>query len=267
MEIKNEIKNKNKYNFKKKGQLSEKEINTLMDDYKTAYPIKEKLKELYITSNYYNANKNNNETVSHDLNQNDENKLISTKKTFNSIDTTSHKNQKHIFIHTNKKLINKKQKTFRQNIFNNLSPSVDNSFYSFNKNLLNKLSKSNKIINIYNENKNGKDISKMNEVNINHPIVKKSIESINYYGPYFSYCPSCRNKNLEYYNKMEPNQCIGLIHFIKKVRNKNEMMNIRRTSSVAPNKKTNFQKETFESDNDNNSKDDYTENEKLDNFI
>ena len=31
-----------------------KEINTFMDDYKTAYPIKEKLKELYITSNYYN---------------------------------------------------------------------------------------------------------------------------------------------------------------------------------------------------------------------
>ena len=265
-EIKNEI--KNKYSIKKKGQLSEKEINTLMDDYKTAYPIKEKLKELYITSNYYNTNKNKNETVAHDLNQIDENQLINTKKTYNSIDTSSLKNPRHTFNHTNKKLITKKQKTFRQNIFNNLSPSIDNTFYSFNKNLLNRISKINKRkINIYNENKNGKDISKMNEVSINHPIVKKSIESINYYGPYSSFCPSCLNRNLEYYNKMEPNQCIGLIHFIKKVRHKNDIMNIKRTSSIVPNKKTSFQKETLESDNDNNFKGDNTEAEKLDNFI
>ena len=44
-----------------------KEINTFMDDYKTAYPIKEKLKELYITSNYYNSKKNKNQTIFHEL--------------------------------------------------------------------------------------------------------------------------------------------------------------------------------------------------------
>ena len=266
-EIKNEI--KNKYNFKKKSELSEKEINTLIEDYKTAYPIKEKLKELYITSNYYNSNKNLNETqtLSHNLNQNNDNHLMCTKKTYNSIEPTSRKNTRHIFIHTNKKNISKKQRTFRQNIFNNLSPSIDNTFYSFNKNILNKISKSNKIINIYNENKNknGKDIGKINE--ISNPIIKKSIESINYYGPYFSFCPSCCNKNLEYYNNLEPNHCVELIHFIKKERHKNDFMNIRRTSSVIPNKKTSIQKETLESENDINSKVNNIDNEKLDNFV
>ena len=250
---------KNKYSFKRKGELTDKEINTLMDDYKTAYPIKEKLKELYITSNYYNSNNNNkNESVINDSNKNDENSLNLTKKTNISIDTASRKLQRHTFMHTNKKLISKKQKTFRQNIFNNLNPSKDNTFYSFNKNNLNKLTKTKKFININNDNKDN--------TKINNPIIKKNIESINFYGPYFSFCPSCRTKNLEYYNNMEPNKCLELIQFIKKIRHKNNLINIRRTFSVSPNKKTMMQKETLESENGLNSKGDFSENEKVDNF-
>lgn len=249
---------KNKYSFKKKGELTEKEINTLMDDYKTAYPIKEKLKELYITSNYYNSNNHKNELIINDLNKNDENSFNITKKTNNSIETPSHKLQRHTFMHTNKKLISKKQKTFRQNIFNNLNPSKDNIFYSFNKNNLNKLTKTNKFININNENKDN--------TKINNPIIKKNIESINFYGPYFSFCPSCRTKNLEYYNNMEPNKCLELIQFIKKIRHKNNLINIRRTFSVSPNKKSIMQKETLESEKALNSKGDFSENEKVDNF-
>ena len=258
---------KNKYNFNQKNDLSEKEISTLMDDYKTAYPIKEKLKELYITSNYYN-NKKKNETIFQELYENDDNKLNNTKKTYNSIDTTYRKMPRHVFVHTNKKLINKKQKTFRQNIFNNLSPAIDNNtIYSINNDILkklNKINRSNKIINMNKENKFN-DINKIND--INNPIIKKNIEGINFYGPYFSFCPSCRTKNMEFYNNLEQGQCLELIQFIKKVRHKNPIMNIRKTCSVSPIKKLYIKKETLESEEKTNSKDEYTENDKVGSLI
>jgi hypothetical protein len=262
---------KNKFNLRNKGELTDKEINTLMDDYKTAYPIKEKLKELYITSNYYNSNKNINldnngyGMIMDDLTKIDENKTNFSKRTNNSIDTASHGMPRHTFMYINKKLVNKKQKTFRQNIFNNLSPSRENKFYSSCNNSLGKI---NRTIRFFDANKENDDNIKMN-----NPMVKKSIESINYYGPYFSFCPSCKNKNMNYYYNMEPNKCIELIQFIKKVRNKNNIMNIKRTISVSPNQKTAIiQKEVLESENGTqngiNSKagGDLSENEKIDNF-
>ena len=98
-------------------------------------------------------------------------------------------------------------------------------------------------------------------------VIKKNIESINCYGPYFSFCPSCRNKNMEYYNNMEPKQCLEIIHLIKKVRHSNNIMNIRRTSSVSPIKKSKIQREALESENGSNPKDDSTEIEKVDKFV
>ena len=89
-------------------------------------------------------------------------------------------------------------------------------------------------------------MNKLNE--INNPIIKKNIESINFYGPYCSFCPTCRNKNIEYYDKMEPNQCLKIINFIKKARNKKSIMGIKRTISVSPNKKSIVQKETLETE-------------------
>ena len=258
---------KNKFGLKSKGELTDKEINTLMDDYKTVYPIKEKLKELYITSNYYNSNKNikvdSNKYgfTMDDVTKIDENKTNFSKRTNNnSIDTTSHIMPRHTFMCTNKKLISKKQKTFRQNIFNNLYPSMENKYYSSCDNSLGKI---NKTIRFFDASKDNADsIKKTN------PAVQKSIESINYYGPYFSFCPSCKNKNMNYYYNMEPNKCIELIQFIKKVRNKNNIMNIKRTVSVSPNQKSNnVQKETLESENIVPSKaGDLSENEKNDDF-
>lgn len=259
---------KNKYSFKKKGQLSQKEINALMDDYKTAYPIKEKLNELYITSNYYNINNNNNKNeiengiINNEINTNDENKLINTKKSFNSVDT-NHKFPRHTFTHTDKKLISKKQRTFRQNIFNNLSSSSeDKTFYPFNKVILNKNKAMNRILNISNENKVNNNIRKI--IEINNPIIKRNVESINYYGPYFSFCPSCRNKNINFYSKLDPNKCLELIHLIKKVRQKNTIVNAKRTCSVSPKKKPIVQKETLESENGIISNNNFTENEQVD---
>ena len=54
------------------------------------------------------------------------------------------------------------------------------------------------------------------KVKITNPTVIKHLEGINYYGPYFSYCPPCGNRNLEYYKNLEINQCLKIIHQIKK---------------------------------------------------
>ena len=66
---------------------------------------------------------------------------------------------------------------------------------------------------------------------------------------------------------MEPKQCLEIIHLIKKVRNNNDILNIRRTSSVSPIKKSVAQKDTLESENGINDKEYLTENEKADKFV
>ena len=252
---------KNKYSFKKNKVMTEKEINALMDDYKNAYPIKEKLKELYITSNYYNFKNNKFNTISVNESDKNESKINSnmniSKRACNSIDTMYSKLPRHTFIHTNKKLISKKQRTFRQNIFNNLNPSIDrdnnNTHYSLNKDTLNKIITKKKI------NLNKEKENEMKITIISNPIIKKSIESINFYGPYYSFCSSCRKKNLEYYNNMESNHCFDIIHLIKKARHKNQLTNLTKNSK----EKHVAQKDTLESENFINSKNEVIENEKV----
>jgi hypothetical protein len=56
------------------------------------------------------------------------------------------------------------------------------------------------------------------KIEIRNPEIKKCLEDINYYGPYFSHCPSCKNKNLNFYQTLEPHQCLKLLNFIKKER-------------------------------------------------
>ena len=48
--------------------------------------------------------------------------------------------------------------------------------------------------------------------------IMKQLESINYYGPYYSYCPPCYNRNVDYYNNLDDNKLIQIIQQIKKRR-------------------------------------------------
>ena len=254
---------RNKFSFSKKNELSEKEINALMEEYKTTFPIKEKLQELYITSNYYKINKNKNDQITAN-DENSENKIINAHQTHNSINSNTMSQMKRNTYNSlnsvNKKIVSKKQKTFRQNIFNNLSPSNENTFYTLDKSNLMNINKSSNIIRKKNAQANNNNTQKI--IEITNPIIKKNVESINNFGPYFSFCPSCRNKNMEFYNNLEPNHCLELIHYIKKIRNKNPLLEIRRrTASVSPNIQSNNQKETVESDRI------LSENEKGDNFV
>ena len=58
---------------------------------------------------------------------------------------------------------------------------------------------------------------------IKSPIAYKHLERINFYGPYYSYCPSCGYRNLKFYKKLNLNQLIKFTNIIKKYRKKNNI--------------------------------------------
>ena len=116
---------------------------------------------------------------------------------------------------------NERQEAFRQNIYNKMIPlnlkiqSVKNKNNKINKKQENKFG-------LY-LNLNTEEFNK--KIEIKNPIVKKYLESINFYGPYYSYCPPCKNRNMEFYKKMEQEKTIKLIQFIKKARGKSAIIN------------------------------------------
>ena len=199
---------------KPKHDYTEKEINNILEDFKINYPIKEKLKELYDKTNYYssksgfnnfmNGGKNMNLTTTRNLRSQS---YINKSKEEAESDSKFNRN---IFYNTIKnQQIFKRKNVIRQNVFNNL------------------VSKRDSIISKSTSHKNTKKLnpiifsdykSFINKLKIKNPIVDKNLENINFYGPYFSYCPPCYNKNIEYYNNLEINQCIGLLHHIKKLK-------------------------------------------------
>ena len=57
-----------------------------------------------------------------------------------------------------------------------------------------------------------------NTIEISNKFIRNNLESINYYGPHSSYCKSCKNKNIRFYNELEHKQCLDFIHIIKKMK-------------------------------------------------
>ena len=210
--------NKNKYGrYKEKHNYTNKEIVGILEEFKSAYPILIKEKE-------------NNELYNRKKKKNYEEKI---NKTFYNIKERKSLNK---FSLPNLKLIkSKRQNTFRQNIFTNLLPSGTN-----NDNILQKIelnNNNNTSRNFYQKKKN-KELKNRNDlylnsnselfdkkININNPTVVKYLEGINFYGPYFSYCPPCGNKNLEFYKNLEENRCLQIIQQIKKNKGKNILLN------------------------------------------
>ena len=134
---------------------------------------------------------------------------------------------RNIFYNTIKnQQIFKRKNVIKQNVFNNLisqrdsfiSKSVSHNLISQRDSFISK-SVSHKI---YNKKLNQIPFSDYNsfikKIKVKNPLVNKNLENINFYGPYFSYCPPCYNKNIEYYNNLEVNQCINLLHHIKKIK-------------------------------------------------
>lgn len=55
-------------------------------------------------------------------------------------------------------------------------------------------------------------------IEITNPKIKRELEIIDYYGPRYTHCKICNNKNLDFYQNFEPNQCLKLLSYLKKVR-------------------------------------------------
>ena len=55
-------------------------------------------------------------------------------------------------------------------------------------------------------------------VEITNPKIKRDLELINYYGPMYTHCKLCNNRNLEFYKNSEPNQTLKLLQYLKKIK-------------------------------------------------
>ena len=224
---------------KNKNKLNEKAINNILEDFKTAYPIKEKLQQLYTITNYYNTNKKdslneqNNDikySTNGHLTTNSLKNININSKTINNIKNNNEKNK--FFTSFKNQQLFKRKNVFRQNVFNNL---VSTNRYSIGR------IPDSKILNLESNNKikpfNGTDYqSFIKKVEITNPIINKNLESINFYGPYFSHCPPCYNRNLDYYKNLEVNQCLDIIHHIKKMRMKTTLLDIKKSANTEGNK-------------------------------
>jgi hypothetical protein len=234
--------------FNDKKNYTDKEILGILDDFKNAYPLFDKEKEKnqgmhnsketienenhdIKSKTFYNTTRNN---IFQNAfkNNNNKNNLPNKKKTitdFHPVGSFPNIKQKH----------NNRQNTFRQNIFTNLLPSNDK--YKYSKTLLRKMGQGSssasfrKKPNNYNLN-NNIFLNSDNElfekrVTINNPILLKYLEGISFFGPYFSYCPPCGNRNLEFYKNLEINQCLQIIQQIKKNKGKNIIINKKKSDT------------------------------------
>ena len=197
--------------FKEKNNYTDKEIIGILEDFKSAYPILIKEKD---TSELHQKRKKNVE--------------IEMNKT--NYDFNETKNINNYTLPNLKLKTNKRKNTFRQNIFTNLLPSRTNNImpkFEGNKTSRNFYQKpKNKVLKSRNDlylNSNSELFDK--KININNPTIVKYLEGINYYGPYFSYCPPCGNKNLEFYKNLEQNQCLQIIQQIKKNKGRHIILN------------------------------------------
>jgi hypothetical protein len=179
---------------------SEDEVENLFEDLKNKYPIKKKLDELYPNYNF--------------------DKLKNNKKL-----SMSNNNEKEYSLQNliDKSKLNK-MKRMERNIYNNLfkKKSKKKNYSPLLKNnehykLISKTQKSIPLNSFKISNEVKKEFIKKE---LNDSKIFSQLHSINFYGPYFSYCPYCSNNNIKYYKNMERSQCINLLNHIKLERSK-----------------------------------------------
>lgn len=241
-----------KIKLSKKDFMTEKDIANLLDEFRIAYPIQLKKEE---PENFFDDNKKEK------TKENMDNVNKKKTKVFNAgsfLQTSGKKYNPFVNVH---QLKSKRQRVFRQNIFNNLVPSKKPEMLDSKTNVniderLKKI-KHKKKEEKYSPYLNFDYESFYKRVKINDPAIEKQLENINFYGPYYSYCPPCLNRNLEYYNNLEPNHCVRLIKYIRKIRGK-KIIDIKekdKSSSALPSKEIGKEK------NINSEKEDFKMNE------
>ena len=168
------------------------EMENIFEDLKEKYPIKKKLGQLFPYYNFEEDKKDKRINFSYD-NQNVAKKSMLVE---NSI--------------AKSKL--KKIKKMEKNIYNNL--------FLKNKNiapLTTKLSR--KQIDDFDYKR--KNRVKLMRKELNDPRIFNLLQNVNLYGPYFSYCPLCFDKNVDFYKNIGRKQCLSLLNYIKSDNYKN----------------------------------------------
>ena len=176
---------KKRYTSLKNTFLNDKEMIYILDDLQRKFPIKEKLNELY------------------------------PKEELERIGIKSHTVKKKESFRYPFLPSRKMKNILKKNIYINLIPTNKDSEKTQEEDFENLqiFDKKTLIDDIEN------DVSKMKKEMIKNPLAKKHLESINYYGPYYSYC-KCGNKNLSFYQKLPLNQLAKITHYIHKYREK-----------------------------------------------
>jgi len=57
--------------------------------------------------------------------------------------------------------------------------------------------------------------SKTEKIEIKNKFVKDLVEECNNFGPFYSHCPSCNNRNLSFYQNMNSDHALKLLTFIR----------------------------------------------------
>ena len=167
------------------------EMENIFDDLNEKYPIKKTLFNLFP---YYNFDeKKSDKKISYSFNN--YSSLRNSKLVENSI--------------AKSKL--RKIKKMEKNIYNNLFPN-NKPFTP----ITNKISKNQNIDFDFKR----KNRIKLMQKELNDPRVFNLLNSLNLYGPYFSYCPYCYKKNIDFYKNIGKKQCISLLNYIKEDNNK-----------------------------------------------
>lgn len=238
-----------KFNNNNSQIISDKEKRTILEHYRNLYSFKKvRPNETSPSSNLnkkitpfplifehhkHNLGKSN-------LNNNFENPIVNSQANLNT-KLNPYKTNFSLNKNDDEDIFNATQKNsmFRSSIYSNLMPTSTKFFKKGNPN--------NNNINLT-ENENENELNSVNnllkstgknktsqttygpflhinnkydqKIEIKNPDIKRSLEDINYYGPHFSYCPICRFKNLDFYQNMEPHQCLKLLSYIKMKRSK-----------------------------------------------
>lgn len=226
-EIENESKNitqsnspyrqKNIYNHIKSYVTDIKEIANILEEYKMTYPIKLP-NEPHSTGHGGKIafptiiNKDAAKNEPSDQQQKEKNLPTSTNSQVSSANSTS---KKGLFLPSG----SKKSKVFRSTIYSNLIPDKGNPF----KMMGNETTKANKSGTIFTSPYlNGSSEEFFQNIEVINPTIDKKLKDIQYYGPFYSHCPPCRNRNINFYNTMEFNQCVKLLGYLKQIRKKNK---------------------------------------------
>jgi hypothetical protein len=237
--------------------MKDKDITNLLEEFRNAYPIKLSKED----QNEYEYGHGHEDLL--DGKSNNNNLPKSDLLFYNTFQINKNLNP---FANIHKMKLDKRQRIFRQNIFNNLIPPKGKKILKSNS-MVN-LNPSNKFkkMKIEKEEKEKKFGPFLNfdydsfykKIKINNPIIQKNLEDINFYGPYYSYCPPCLNRNLEFYNNLEPNQCLKLIQYIKKVKGKKNIINFKEKKEANTERKSEKKSSSldedikFDNENDNN---------------